>query len=59
MITGHATKIINFGAIKIVLGIKHFIIYLVYVILFALFSGLLIELVGGNCIKNKIKNMEA
>ena len=47
MITGHATKIINFGAIKIVLGIKHFIIYLVYVILFALFSGLLIELVGG------------
>lgn len=46
MITGPATKITNLGALKIVLGIKHFIIYLVYVILFALLSGLLIDLVG-------------
>lgn len=46
MITGPATKITNLGALKIVLGMKHFIIYLVYVILFALLSGLLIDLVG-------------
>ena len=46
MVTGPATKITNLGAIKIVLGIKHFIIYLIYVILFALLSGLLIDLVG-------------
>ena len=46
MITGPATKITNLGALKIVLGIKHFIIYLVYVILFALLSGLLIDLIG-------------
>lgn len=46
MITGPATKITNLGALKIVLGIKNFIIYLVYVMLFALLSGLLIDLVG-------------
>ena len=46
MITGPATKITNLGALKIVLGMKHFIIYLVYVILFALLSGLLIDLIG-------------
>ncbi len=46
MITGPATKITNLGALKIVLGIKHFIIYLVYVVVFALLSGLLIDLIG-------------
>lgn len=46
MITGPATKITNLGALKIVLGIKNFIIYLVYVILFALISGLFIDLIG-------------
>ena len=46
MITGPATKITNLAALKIVLGIKHFIIYLVYVIVFALISGLLIDLIG-------------
>lgn len=46
MVTGPATKITNLGALKIVLGIKHFIFYLVYVILFALITGLFIELVG-------------
>ena len=46
MITGPATKITNLGALKIVLGMKHFIIYLVYVMVFALLSGLLIDLVG-------------
>lgn len=46
MVTGPATKITNLGALKIVLGIKHFIIYLIYVMLFALISGLLIDLFG-------------
>lgn len=46
MVTGPATKITNLGALKIVLGIKHFIFYLVYVILFALITGLFIDLVG-------------
>lgn len=46
MITGPATKITNLGALKIVLGIKHFIVYLIYIIIFALLSGLLIDLVG-------------
>jgi len=43
MITGPATKITNLGAIKIVLGMKRFILYLVYVILFAIIEGLVIN----------------
>lgn len=46
MITGPATKITNLGALKIVLGIKHFIYYLVYVIVFALLAGLFIDFIG-------------
>ena len=46
MITGPGTKITNLGALKIVLGIKHFVYYLLYVILFALISGLFVDLVG-------------
>jgi uncharacterized membrane protein YraQ (UPF0718 family) len=45
MITGPATKITNLGALKIVLGIKHFLFYLLFVILFALSSGLIIDYV--------------
>lgn len=44
MITGPATKITNLGALKIVLGIKHFIYYIVFVIAFALVSGLIVNL---------------
>lgn len=44
MITGPATKITNLGALKIVLGLKRFILYLVHVMLFALASGLLTDL---------------
>jgi len=44
MITGPATKITNLGALKIVLGIKHFLFYLLFVVIFALLSGLLIDL---------------
>jgi len=43
MITGPATKITNLGAVKIVLGIKNFIFYLVFAILFALLSGLFVD----------------
>lgn len=46
MITGPATKITNLGALKIVLGIKNFIIYLAYVIMFSIISGLVIDLIG-------------
>ncbi|MCM1183809.1 MAG: hypothetical protein NC337_10585 [Roseburia sp.] len=34
MITGSATKITNLGAVKIVLGMKHFIFYIAFVMLF-------------------------
>ena len=43
MITGQAMKITNLGAVKIVLGIKHFIFFLLFVILFAVLSGLAID----------------
>ncbi|MDR0662620.1 MAG: permease [Spirochaetaceae bacterium] len=45
MLTGPATKITNLGAVKIVLGLKHFIFYLVFTILFALASGFLVDYV--------------
>ena len=44
MITGPATKITNLGALKVVLGIKHFLFYWLYVIAFSCFSGLIINL---------------
>ncbi len=44
MITGPATKITNLGAVKIVLGMKHFILYIAFVMLFSLLSGLLVNL---------------
>lgn len=44
MITGPATKITNLGALKIVLGIKSFILYLAFVMLFAFISGALVNL---------------
>jgi uncharacterized membrane protein YraQ (UPF0718 family) len=43
MITGPATKITNLGAVKIVLGAKHFLFYLVFTMLFALASGFLVD----------------
>lgn len=45
MITGPATKITNLGAVKIVLGIKRFLLYLAFVILFSLVTGVLVNLV--------------
>ncbi|GHT73494.1 permease [Spirochaetia bacterium] len=45
MITGPATKITNLGAVKIVLGMKNFFVYLLFTVLFALMSGLAIDYV--------------
>jgi uncharacterized membrane protein YraQ (UPF0718 family) len=47
MITGPATKITNLGAVKIVLGLKNFIFYLAFTILFSLVSGFLVDYVFG------------
>lgn len=43
MITGPSTKITNLGALKIVLGTKSFVIYLIFVMAFALLSGIIVN----------------
>lgn len=43
MITGPATKITNLGAVKIVPGIKRFLLYLAFVMLFSLVTGALVN----------------
>ena len=45
MITGPAMKITNLGAVKIILGIKHFVFYIGFSVIFALLTGLLLDLV--------------
>lgn len=45
MITGPATKITNLGAVKIIMGLRRFIIYLVFTLAFAFITGLLVNLV--------------
>jgi len=45
MITGPAMKITNLGAVKIILGMKDFIIYAAFSVLFALLTGFLIDFV--------------
>lgn len=45
MITGPATKITNLGAMKIVLGIRRFILYIAFCMLFAFVSGLIVDFV--------------
>ena len=45
MITGPATKITNLGALKICLGIKNFIIYIIYTILFSIASGIIVNII--------------
>lgn len=44
MITGPATKITNLGALKVVLGIKHFLFYWAFVIVYACVTGILINI---------------
>ena len=45
MITGPSTKITNLGALKIVLGVKNFILYIAFVMVFAFVSGILVNLI--------------
>ena len=45
MITGPATKITNLGALEIVFGIKHFVWYLLIVMVFSFVTGLAVNLV--------------
>ena len=44
MVSGPATKITNLGAVKIVLGAKHFLFYLAFVFLSALAAGFVVDL---------------
>ena len=45
MLTGPSTKITNLGALKIVLGVKRFLLYLAFVMAFSLVTGLLVNLI--------------
>lgn len=45
MLTGPSTKITNLGAVKIVLGVKRFILYIAFVMAFSLATGLVVNLV--------------
>jgi uncharacterized membrane protein YraQ (UPF0718 family) len=47
MITGPATKITNLGAVKIVLGLRDFLFYLAFTVLFALLGGFFVDYVAG------------
>ncbi|MDR2900340.1 MAG: permease [Treponema sp.] len=44
MISGPATKITNLGALKIVLGAKRFLLYIIFSIVFAWGSGIIVDL---------------
>lgn len=45
MLTGPSTKITNLGALKIVLGLKHFALYIAFVMVFSLVTGLVVNLI--------------
>ena len=45
ILTDPSTKITNLGALKIVLGIKRFLLYFIFVIVFAFLTGLLTNMV--------------
>lgn len=45
MLTGPSTKITNLGALKIVLGIKRFLLYLAFIMVFSLITGLVVNLI--------------
>lgn len=45
MITGPATKITNLGALKISMGWKRFVLYLVFVMLFSFLAGIAVNLI--------------
>lgn len=45
MLTGPSTKITNLDALKIILGIKRFLLYLAYVVIFSLVTGLIVNVI--------------
>ena len=45
MLTGPSTKITNLGALKIVLGIRHFLLYLAFVMAFSFLTGLIVNMI--------------
>lgn len=45
MLTGPATKITNLGALKIVFGVKRFVLYLLFVMIFAMMIGFVTNLI--------------
>ena len=45
MITGSATKITNLGALKIAMGCRRFVLYLVFVMLFSFLCGITADLI--------------
>lgn len=45
MITGPAMKITNLGALKVVLGVRNFAIYIIFAVIFALLTGFLIDFI--------------
>ena len=44
MLTGPSTKITNLGALKIVMGIKRFLLYLMFVLVFSFVTGMIVNL---------------
>ena len=44
MLTGPSTKITNLGALKIVLGIRRFLLYLLFEMIFAFLTGIVVNL---------------
>ncbi len=45
MLTGPSTKITNLGALKIVLGIRRFLLYLAFVMVFSFVTGLIVNMI--------------
>ncbi|MDR0473872.1 MAG: permease, partial [Treponema sp.] len=47
MITGPAMKITNIGAVKVILRVKNFILYIGFSVLFALLTGFIVDKIPG------------
>ena len=45
MITGPATKITNLGALKIVMGLKRFLLYIAFVMVFSFLFGIIVNII--------------
>lgn len=45
MLSGPATKITNLGAVKIILGIRNFLLYLAFNMIFAVLAGFIIDII--------------